>query len=144
MIEKNPKLKLPLPSFNKFFLIFILSLYVATAHILLPAFNKQVFFFLFRWDVFSFMPKEFVYDFTFDEGKTFLIRDHNKKLKSVNRFTLQSLLDKQKIERIRTNYKSSFLKLCQCESIYLIKLKGSLADHFIYKKPLKIVGTTKL
>ena len=82
------------PQFNKFFLILLLSFYVATAHILLPAFNKQVFFFLFRWDVFHFMPKKFVYDFTFDEGKTFLIRDYN--LKGVNRFTLQSLLDKNK------------------------------------------------
>ena len=29
-----------------------------------------------KWNRMSFIPKQFIYDMTWDEGKTFLLRDH--------------------------------------------------------------------
>ena len=67
--------------FNRFLLIFILGLYIVNAHIFLPIIDKDEFFFLYKWALFDFTPREFVDDFTFDQGKTFLIRDQVKSSK---------------------------------------------------------------
>ena len=87
------------------------------------------------------MPKIFVYDITWDGGKTFLIRDYRQKAQGTNVLarewhTLFYLL-RIKSEKIR-QYHSIILKFCECKAIYRVKLKGSLTDHIIYKKPLQI------
>ena len=113
-----------------------------TAHVFLPLFSKEEFFFLFRWNVFQFMPQKFVQDLAWDQGKTFLLRDHRKEINKLDIF--RHLIFTKNLDRIRKDYKNQLLKLCQCESIYFVSLKGSLADHLIYKKPLKIVESTEL
>ena len=145
LIQKFTKLHLS----NRFLLICILSLYVATAHIVLPAFNKKEFYFLFQWHLFTFMPKKFVQDLTWDQGKTYLLRDHKEQLKNMRgvrwkAFVFQKLLNNRDTRRLKKDYKAGLLKLCQCESLQLVKLKGSLTDHFIYKKPLEIMESVEL
>ena len=136
--------KYPPPS-SRFLLIFILGLYVATAHIFLPAFNRKEFYFLYQWSLFVNMPDKFIYALTWDEGKSFLLRDKTEELRSVVKpYILRYLLDRKDLERIRKDYKESLLKLCECLAIYFVELKGSLSDHFIHKKELEIVESIKL
>ena len=130
---------------NRFLLIFILILYIMIGHILLPVFNKTDIFPLFSWRLFAYVPKKFVHDLTWDQGKTFLTRDHKENLRSIEeKFILRFLLGRRDINRIRKDYKAQLLKLCQCESIQFVKLKGSFTDHFIHKKELETVETTEL
>ncbi|MCZ0932730.1 MAG: hypothetical protein OXJ52_06235 [Oligoflexia bacterium] len=120
---------------------------MATAHIFLPSFNKEEFYFLFQWDLYSFTPQKFAHDLTWDQGKTFLLRDHKEQLRNMGMgrgFVFQTLLNRRNTRRIKKDYKAWLLRLCQCESIQFVKLKGSLTDHFIYKNPLEIVESIEL
>ena len=129
----------------RFLLIFILSLYIAIAHVFLPAFNKREFYFLFNWKLFTHMPDKFIYDLTWDQKKVFLLRDRKKDLKNiVSPDKLHYIIWERDLERIRKDYKEKLLKLCECSDIYLVELKGSLSDHFIHKKELEIVRSVKL
>ena len=130
---------------NRFLLIVILGLYIATAHIFLPLFKKDEFYFLFSWRLFVFMPQKYVYDLTWDQGKTFLTRDRRKKLRDIGKsHVFFYLLNYENISWIKKDYKNQLLKLCQCQSIQFVTLKGSLTDHLIYKKPLEIVESIEL
>ena len=135
------------PSFNKFYLISILSFYVAIAHIFLPAFGKKEFFFLFRWSLYTHMPEKFVYDLTWDDGKSYVLRDYRKTVRQrgeVKYHYLQYLVQQGNTKRIKRDYKEFFLNLCQCEAIYFVRLKGKTVDHFIYKKQLETIESIKL
>ena len=116
-----------------------------TAHIFLPMAGKSDFFFLSTWKLFGFVPQYFVYDLTWDEGKTFLLRDHYKKLEisRYNNFKFRSFFRNGNLSEIK-KIKAKLLKLCQCKTIKFVKLRGSLADHFLQNEPLKIVGIKEL
>ena len=123
----------------------ILIIYISISHIILPAFNKSHFLFFSDWVLFSFTPREYVYDISWDEGKTFLLRDHKQKVPFS--FNKQDFFKGNKfINSIFFNdYKSLQEKFvldiktkCQCENLQFFKLKGSIADHIIYKKQLEI------
>ncbi len=136
------KTYLPSPHLlNQSLLIFILSLYVATAHIFLPLSKKKEFLFLYEWSLFVNMPRAFIYDITWDGGKTFLVRDYRGQVEGTKALSRKwhtffyLLINKR--EKIK-KYHSIILKFCECKNIYLVKLKGSLTDHIIYKKPLQI------
>ena len=139
MINKLIQRNIPL---NRILLIFILSFYIVIGHIFLPMFGKRDFFFLFRWDLYTFMPPNFVHDLTWDQGNTFLLKDHRKKIKKL--YIFRYLVITKNLNRIRKDYKDSLLKLCQCKSIHFVSLKGFLMDHLIYKKSLEIVESTEL
>ena len=130
------------PPINKYLLVFVLSFYIAAGHIFLPLFGKRDFFFLFRWDLYTLMPPNFVYDVTWDQGKTFLLRDHRKKINRL--YIFRYLVITRNLDRIKKDYKDQLLKLCQCEVIHFVSLKGFLMDHLIYKKPLEVVELIEL
>ena len=129
-------------SLNKYLLIFILCFYIAIGHIFLPLFGKRDFYFLFNWNLFTFMPPKFTHDITWNGGETFLLRDYGKQIE--NRHTFRSLVIKKKIDRIRKDYKNQLLEICQCKSMYFVTLNGLLIDHLIHKKPLEIVESIEL
>ena len=145
ILLKNKFQKIKNPLKTKLLLTLILCFYVGTAHIFLPLFKKREFFFLFRWSFFSGMPQNFTYDISWDEGKTFVLRDHRTKVKNygIRLYTLSHLLQFEQ-QKINHYYSAIMLKICNCNNINIIKLKGSFADHILYKKPLKIVEIKKL
>ena len=96
--------------------------------------------------MFSSMPETLTYDITWDEGQSFLFRDHRKRAISagINLNILFYLLGKADENRIKKDFYSELTDLCQCQNLEIFKLKGSLAEHIIYKKQLKIKGQKNL
>ena len=131
---------------NRFFLISILILYISISHIVLPATKKTDFLFFFTWTLFHFMPMENIHDITWDKGQSFLFRDHKQKAKDkdINLNTLFYFVISNKHAKAKKNFLSKLIKLCECENIYLYQLKGTLSEHIIYKKQLKILRKKKL
>ena len=129
----------PFP-FNRFLLLAILLIYISISHVFLPLFNKSDFLFFFKWNMFSSMPLTSVYDITWDEGQSFLFKDHRQKAKAygINTLTLFYFLMKADDKRIKKFFYSQLMDFCKCQKIEIFKLQGSLADHIIYKKQLKI------
>ena len=135
----------PLSFLNRFFLISILILYISISHVVLPATQKTDFLFFFTWNLFSFLPAESIHDITWDKGQSFLFRDHKQKAKDkdINLNTLFHFVSNKKHKKIKY-FQSKLTKLCECENIYLYQLKGTLSEHIIYKKQLKILRKKKL
>ena len=96
--------------------------------------------------MYSYMPKKYVRDITWDNGKSFLFRDHRRKAKKlgINIHELFYILNRSNYKRVRKYFYPQLTKLCQCNHINLVKLKGSLAEHIFYKKQLEITKQNKL
>ena len=126
--------------FNRFLLLAILLIYISISHIFLPAFHKNDFLFFSKWNRMWVTPKKFVYDITWDEGKTFLLRDHIQKAKhkGINTRRLFYVVRHLHKEENKKHFYSQLMDFCKCQKIEVFKLQGSLADHIIYKKQLKI------
>ncbi len=123
----------------------ILMVYISISHIILPAFNKSHFLFFSDWVLFSFTPLESVYDISWDGGKSFLLRDHRQKIPfsfqnqdsfKGNKFINSVLFNDYKT--LKEKFVLDIKTKCQCENLQFFKLKGSIADHIIYKKQLEI------
>ena len=86
------------------------------------------------------------FDITWDKGENFLFRDHIKKAKffGINVFILFSMAQKEDTKAINYFFRQQLLDLCQCQTLYFVKLKGTLAQHIIYKKQLNILYQKKL
>ncbi len=127
--------------FSRFSIWIILLVYISISHIALPMAGKGNFLFFFTWDLFSFMPSnKRTVDITWDNGKTFLFRDHRKTAKraGIQLHRLYSLRRKQNTKAINHFFRARLIDLCQCQTVYLVKLKGTLAQHYIFKQQLKI------
>jgi len=116
--------------------ILFLSLYVVTAHIILPQFNDRKDFFIFAaWDMYSTLPVKAVVDLTWDEGRTYLLRDHSAALKKngVKLGPLYSDLQKMNGEEFKANYLSAILNFCQCTKVEMVQLEGSRSRHILFR-----------
>ena len=144
------KLKKKKRFFNLLFshsaVVFIVLIYIGIAHVGLPYFKRSDFLFFYNWDLFSSQPKKIVYDITCDQSKSFLFRDLRKqaKLHNINIHVLFALVNRKNIKRISKDYKSSLKLFCHQRKPVLVKMKGSLAEHIIFKKPLEIMERIEL
>ncbi|MDE0092725.1 MAG: hypothetical protein OXN83_05530, partial [Oligoflexia bacterium] len=82
------------------------------------------------------------YDVTWDQGQTFLLRDHREKIKKLYRFRYLVVI--KDLDRIRKDYKDQLLGICQCRAMQFVTLKGFRMDHLILKKSLEIVESIEL
>ena len=132
---------------NRLVLTLALVFYISIGHIFLPIFNKSEFFFLYQWRLFSVNPGEFIYDLTWegDEGTIFFLRDYKDKIYQIgNPHTVQDLLQDGKINLLRKDYKKKILNFCQCDTIMVVKLKGSFSDYMIFNKSLEVLEQIEL
>ena len=130
--------------------------WLLTAFVILPNFNHSKDFFIFaRWSLFNSKPRKVVYDITWDEGESFLFRDHRKKAHSlgVHTFTLFYLMmnkqynrnwASQEFGRIQKDHLENLKKVGPCEKLQVVDLKGSLYQHIILKEDLEMVESTPL
>lgn len=133
----------------RLFVMVILLFYILNSLILLPAFNKKSFLFFDTWNIFSFMPKQMVYDITWDKGKTFLFKDHKEARYRVGTmyllyFILKSFHKESERDFFYKTYYHKLVRYCRCRELYLVLLKGSWTDHIIHKKSLPIQKMEKL
>ena len=131
---------------SRYFIPVVLVIYISISHVLLPIVNKKDFLFFFRWHLFSSMPAESIYDITWDGGKTFLLRDHRQKAKKtgIDLHTLLPLLLRSNTERLKNDFYQTLLDFCNCKNLNIFKLKGSLSEHILYEKQLKVLEQRKL
>ena len=108
----------------------------------IPQFNNGRDIFLFsRWRLFADPPKKFIYDITWDEGHSFFFRDHRKsaKTKGIKIYSLFHSIQNGDPQRIKSNHLKMLKKTGSCEKLWLVKLKGPLYKHILFKeKPEKI------
>ena len=139
--EKKKKQKSGKQRISQFFIPIILVVYISISHVFLPLFKKDDFLLFFQWNMYSSMPAESVRDITWDEGKTFLFRDHRKAAKKagIKLIPLLYLLLYSNAETLKNNFHKTLLDFCNCKNLNVFKLKGSLSEHVLYKRQLKVL-----
>ena len=144
--EKKKKQKSEKQQISRYFILIVLVVYISISHIFLPLIKKDDFLLFFQWNMFSGMPAESIYDITWDEGKTFLLRDHRKAAKKadIKLIPLLYLLLYSNTETLKNNFHQTLLNFCNCKNLDVFKLKGSLSEHILYKKQLKVLEQRKL
>lgn len=108
----------------------------------IPRFNHGDNFFIFyKWDIFSSSPKKIIYDITWDDGQSFLFRDHRDKAKKLgmNVPLLFYLSQTQKLQRIKKDHLKSLKKLGLCEKLLFLKLEGPLYKHIFFNGSQKTI-----
>ena len=140
-------LKKYFPRFSNRFLLFtILLIYISISHVFLPVFHRGDFLFFSRWDRMSAPPQKLVYDITWDEGNTFLLRDYRLQAQShINIYRFFNIIGNPFLkEELKKHFYSKLMGFCKCQKLEIFELQGSLSDHIIYKKQLKIVNREAL
>lgn len=118
----------------RFFLFFTM---VLISTLLLPALNNSKDFLLFTtWNMFSFNSQKKSVDITWDNGKSFLFRDHRVRAsqQGINMHALFYLLNSNKQDKIRTSYLEKLRRYCLCEKIDIYFLQSDFFEHFILNK----------
>ncbi len=120
--------------------------FVLISHVILPVFNRsEDFLLLSAWNMFSY-PMAEVKDLSWDQGKTFLFRDHRTKAKEfgVRLHPLFYLLNQKNTEKIRDLHKERLKDFCQCDSIDFVVLKSDYYSHIIKKQNAEVILTERL
>ena len=128
-------------------LLFITILYVSTSHIILPYLNdSNDFFFFALWNMYTPPPKKINFDISWNNNNVFLFRDRRlfAKTMGVDVHTLFYLLQKDNTSKVKSLFKEELLRLCNCESIYIVGFEGSLFNHIIKKEQPQILSEEAL
>ena len=132
---------------NRLLLWAVLFIYISVSHIFLPAFKvrRHSSLFFAKWNMFSFSPYKSIVDITWDGGQSFLLRDYRKKaissgvsIRHIFFLFYKARKTKRTIE-LRKYMRKQIINFCKCQEFDVVLLKGSLTDHIIYKKHLKIL-----
>lgn len=114
--------------------------------IIIPHCNHGKNIFLFdRWALYAGGLRKSIYDITWDEGQSFLLRDHRKTgtFKISNLFYARvdffNMVQKKNIQKIKKDHLENLKKLGNCNKLWLVKLKGPLYKHILFKENLKIM-----
>lgn len=121
--------------------------YVLLAHVLLPKLNhSEDFLFFGLWNMFSAPPVNRVVDITWDNGQTFLIRDHRDRAREfgIRTHPLFYLLHSNDLQKIRNLYKEKIQKFCKCDSVQYVVMKNSYYNHLLKKERGEILRSEKL
>lgn len=125
-------------------LIFYTIFYISISHIVLPFFDVNNFLFFYNWNLFSVQGREnpSVYDLTWDNGDSFLYRDHRDKPEIIHRVNLKaifSLLHSGNVEKIREEHLESLMEVCQCHEIESVKIRGTFYTYLLGKRKTEIL-----
>ena len=120
----------------------LLTLFIS--FIIIPHCNHGKNIFLFdRWALYAGGPKKSIYDITWDEGHSFLFRDH-RKTGAVELLNLYYMVRRKNIQGIKKDHLKSLKKLGACNRLWLVKFKGPLYKHILFKEDLKIIEKVPL
>jgi len=122
-------------------------LHVLVAHVALPHLNEgKDFLFFSKWHLFGGEVRGSVFDLTWDEGQTYLFRDHRHSEKGSDLVTptLFYLLGANNFERIRQDFLEKIRRDCQCLTVKVHQLSGSLYEHIVLKRPLSLENEFEL
>jgi hypothetical protein len=123
---------------------FVFILLVFISHVLLPLMNKVDFFLFSAWRLYGSVEIKETYDISWDNGTTFLFRDHRDLAN--NKINLQGLYflvnkndfyENNKINNdfLKLGYVEQIKKICQCNEITFYRLNISVFEHiFLFKK----------
>ena len=91
--------------------------------------------------MFSFPPYKSVRDITWDEGQSFFFRDYRKKAvhSGVSIWGISHYLYRVRVIKLPKHLRKQIINFCKCQSFDVVLLKGSLSDHIIHKKQLKVL-----
>lgn len=119
---------------RKFIILFSI-IYILTCQVILPSFNKKDFFIFFTWKLFSGKVEKNMQDYTWDNGKTFLFRDHKALLdKNINRNFRKSFFaytQKRKFHYLKKNYSPLLKKMLPKKDIYIHQLNNKLYGFYV-------------
>jgi hypothetical protein len=124
--------------------IYIFSfVYILISQIILPKLNYSDYFVFSQWKLYASPIEKIVYDYSWDNGKTYLFRDKSDLLlkKCSRRYRRKFFADTSanQINEIQKKYSDFLLRLSKNKKVVLHKLYGSLADHYIHKNKLRIL-----
>ena len=120
----------------------LLTLFIS--FIIIPHCNHGKNIFIFdRWALYAGGLKKFIYDITWDEGHSFLFRDY-KKTGAVKLYSLYYMVQRKNIQGIKKDHLENLKKLGKCNKLWLVKLKGPLYRHILFKENLKIIEKVPL
>ncbi len=121
-------------------IILVCFSFLTISHVAIPYLNNGKDFFIFSsWRLFSSGPRESISDISWDEGQSFLYRDHRKEAKriGINIHTLFYLLNTQKSARLQRDYCYALRTLSKGGPLKIYNMKGPLADHIFKKNVVK-------
>jgi hypothetical protein len=124
------------PASKKILFSFVI-LYTLISHLILPAWNRSNDFLFFKsWRMYSGKKINEVTDITWDDGKTFLFRDHRLQASAANIdiYSMFHALLKNEKEVLRTIFKEKLKVFCRCDSLYIVRQNNSIQTHIIQKK----------
>jgi hypothetical protein len=77
-----------------------------------------------------------VTDITWDNGKTFLFRDHRLQASAANIdiFSLFHALLRTDKGVVRATFKEKLQAFCRCDSLYMVRQSNSFQAHIVQKK----------
>ncbi len=113
----------------------------------IPHFNNGRDIFLFSdWRLFADPPQAFIYDITWDEGHSFLFRDHRKRAGAVGIkiYSLFRLTQNENIQRIKVDHLKMLRKMGSCEKLWLVKLRGPLYKHILFNENLERIRGVRI
>lgn len=110
--------------------------YVLLSHVVLPTLNLEDFLLFSIWPLFRRPVATSVTDLTWDNGRTFLLRDYSSEAKrsGVDLRSLHYLLSKGDFSKIREIHKDKLLDFCRCEGISLLTIRSNFYSHFLKKE----------
>ncbi len=132
---------------TKSIVLFYFLILVGISHWALPVFNdgNDMLFFS-TWSLFSDKTQSSVVDITWDNGESYLLRDHDRFFtqSKIDRTLFYQLVKDRKINDIKNQFSSLLIQYCRCGYLELQILSGSLYQHFILKEKLKVLEKTQL
>lgn len=96
--------------------------------------------------MFSAAPGQSNFDISWDQGSTFLFRDHRQSAKA-NGLNLEAILfdlNAKDLQLIQTRHKAKLLQICQCQDLELFQLGGTFFDHIVLKENQPVLGRERL
>lgn len=126
---------------HKFRILYFLA-YLSIAHFFIPQFaSKKDYGLFFKWDLFSHRPVKSHNELSFDQGRTFLFRDHQELLKKhrVNTVRLYKLTYDREYIKIKKQYREILTKVFNAHQLERIRIKGPLYKHILDKSRPEII-----
>lgn len=117
----------------------IFCIFLMISHIFIPQWNQGEDYFIFsQWSLFSDPPRGVVTDISWDDGQTFLFRDHRGWVKrsGVNIHTLFSLLRRGAVQRLQKDYCLALMGFSKKQPIAIFRREGRLWDHLLAHKKM--------
>lgn len=130
---------------KKWLAVYFVSL-VIISHVILPVLQSKGFLVFSMWRLFVGGHKPYVFDLTWDQGRTHLFRDYKDQIKQhqINQKTLFYLVQNERLNDVRDLFSSKIHEICQCETVQVVKLQSNLFNYFVLKIPAEKIGQQNL